>query len=220
MAFQLLSHLIAAHSLWVNSGNACTECMNAVFESYFYNFCNFAQDNWSEVLPMAQLAIANQTAASTGFSPFFLDHGFHLETLQLAEPVTDELQQSSSSSARARIADKLKNALEVAQKGIHPVFHVDLLWPAANDPFPSQCNDDYQPPAVLVDGKEEYQVEHILDYQQIRCGRGFQRQYLVKWTGYLHPEWTAAHNMKNTAALDEWEQCHEIQSSTGDGDDS
>ena len=75
--------------------------MNAVFESYLRNFCNFAQDNWSEILPMAQLAIANQTAASTGFSPFFLDHGFHLETLQLAEPVTDELQQPSNSSAGA-----------------------------------------------------------------------------------------------------------------------
>lgn len=266
-----------------------TERMNAVVESYLRNFCNFAQDNWSEILPMAQLAIANQTAASTGFSPFFLDHGFHLETLQLVEPVTEELQQSSSGSAGARIADKLKNALEVAQselaaaqerqeqyanryrnlaphykpgdkvwlalhnirtsrpskkldvrqakytvlaqispyayrlntpEGIHPVFHVDLLRPAANNPFPSQRNDDYQPPAVLVDGEEEYQVERILDYRQIRRGRGFQRQYLVKWTGYLHPEWTAAHNMENTAALDEWEQRHGSQSPVRDGDDS
>ena len=89
--------------------------MNSVVESYLCNFCNFAQDNWSEILPMAQLAIANQTAASTGFSPFFLDHGFHLETLQLVEPVTEEVQQSSSGSAGARIADKLKNALEAAQ---------------------------------------------------------------------------------------------------------
>ena len=78
-----------------------TERMNAVIESYLCNFCNFTQDNWSEILPMAQLAIANQTAASTGFSPFFLDHGFHLETLQLTEPVTDEPQQSPSSSAGA-----------------------------------------------------------------------------------------------------------------------
>ena len=216
-----------------------TERMNAVIESYLRNFCNFAQDNWSEILPMAQLAIANQTAASTAFSPFFLDHGFHLETLQLTEPVTDEPQQSPSSSAGARIAEKLKNALEVAQselaaaqerqeqyanryrnlaphykpgdkvwlnlqnirtsrpskkldvrqakytvlaqispyayrlntpEGIHPVFHVDLLRQAANDPFPSQRNDDYQPPAVLVDGEEEYQVERILDYRQIRRG--------------------------------------------------
>lgn len=254
-----------------------TERMNAVVESYIRNFCNFAQDNWMEILPMAQLAISNQTAASTGFSPFFLDHGFHLETLPLSEPSTDEPRQSSAGSTGTRIADKLKNALEVAQaelaaaqerqeqyanryrdlaphykpgdkvwlslrnirtnrpskkldarqakytvlaqvnphayrlntpEGIHPVFHVDLLRPAANDPFPSQRNDDYQPPATLVDGEEEYQVERILDYRQIRRGRGFQRQYLVKWTGYQHPEWNAAHHMEDTAALEEWEHRH------------
>ena len=32
--------------------------------------------------------------------------------------------------------------------GIHPVFHVDLLRPAATDPFPSQQSDDPQPPAI------------------------------------------------------------------------
>ena len=111
------------------------------------------------------------------------------------------------------------NTPEVAE-GIHPVFHVDLLRPAANNPFPGQRNDGSQPPAVFVDGEEEYQVERILDYRQIRRGRRFQRQYLVNWTGYLHPEWTAAHNMENTAALDEWEQRNGSQSSMGDGDDS
>lgn len=186
-----------------------------------------------------RLIFSRWTTASTGFSAFFLDRGFHLETLQLAEPVTNELQQSSTSSTGAQIADKLKNALEIAQselaaaqgrqeqyanryqnlaphykpgdkvwlslqnirtsrpskkldvhqakytdlaqispyayrlntpEGIHPVFHVGLLRPAANDPFTSQRNDDYQSPAVLVDGEEEYQVERILDYRQIRRG--------------------------------------------------
>lgn len=254
-----------------------TERMNAVVESYLRNFCNFAQDDWACILPMAQLAMSNQTAASTGLSPFFLDHGFHLETLTLDETAESRPSRATDHMTGERIADKLRNALEVAQAelaaaqerqehyanryrnlapdykpgdkvwltlrnirtnrpskkldvrqakytvlervsphayrlntptGIHPVFHVDLLRPAANDPFPSQRNDDYQPPPTLVDGQEEYHVERILDYRQIRRGRGFQRQYLVKWVGYQYPEWTSAHNMEDTSALDEWEREH------------
>jgi hypothetical protein len=43
------------------------------------------------------------------------------------------------------------------------VFHVSLLWPAANNLFPSQSNDDYQPPPKLVDGEAEYVVKEILE---------------------------------------------------------
>ena len=48
--------------------------------------------------------------------------------------------------------------------GIHPVFHVDKLQPASTDPFPSQHSDDYQPPAILVEGEEEWLIERLLEY--------------------------------------------------------
>ena len=42
---------------------------------------------------------------------------------------------------------------------IHPVFHVDLLQPASQDPLPSQHSDDYQPLGVIVNNYKEYQVK-------------------------------------------------------------
>jgi hypothetical protein len=50
--------------------------------------------------------------------------------------------------------------------GIHNVFHVSLLRPATDDPFPSQSNGDYQPPPRLVNGEAEYLVEEILQERE------------------------------------------------------
>ena len=68
----------------------------------------------------------------------------------------------------------------------HPVFHVSLLCPVANDPLPSQRQDPSPP--VEVDGVEEFEVEEVLDSRLDRRGRGRPRlKYTVKWTGYDQP---------------------------------
>jgi hypothetical protein len=54
--------------------------------------------------------------------------------------------------------------------GIYPVFHVKLVRLAAIDPFPSQIMDDTQPPPLLVNGEEEYEVKHILAIQRRKIG--------------------------------------------------
>ena len=64
--------------------------------------------------------------------------------------------------------------------GIHDVFHASLLSPyretAAHRPNFSR------PPPDLIDGEEEYEVEHIVNHR--RHGRARQLQYLIKWKGY------------------------------------
>lgn len=88
--------------------------------------------------------------------------------------------------------------------GIHPVFHVDLLHLASDDPFPSQPSDDQQPPAVLVDGEQEYEVERIVDEKRTKRGRGTKLWYRVKWRGYAKTTWEAADSLSEAVALDEW----------------
>lgn len=254
-----------------------TERMNATLEAYLRVFCDRIQSNWAFLLPMAQLTICNRDAASTGISPFFLDHGYNIEPVQLQteEGINFEAQDAGTMREKGcRIAAKLKGALEVAttelaaaqQKyedyanrqrdaaynhrvgdkvwldlrnirterpskkldarhakytvlekvgshayrldvpnTIHNVFHAVLLRPAASDPFPSQQNNDYQPPAKLIEGEEEWEVECILDERKKRIGRGFRRQFLVKWVGYQTPTWNNAVEMEDTRALDDWE---------------
>lgn len=254
-----------------------TERMNATIELFLRSFCNHAQSNWASLLPMAQLAICGRDAASTGVSPFFLDHGYNVEAFQLEEDAEIDLSAPDMGTMHERgerIAAKLKGALDIAttelavaqqrqedytnrrrdaapeyQVGqkvwldlrnirterpskklgsrqakftvlekvgshayrlntpstIHNVFHTMLLRPAATDPFPSQRKDDYQPPAEMVDGVEEYTIERIMDERFRRWGRGERHEFLVKYIGWQEPEWNDARNMEDTMALDDWE---------------
>jgi len=99
---------------------------------------------------------------------------------------------------------------------IHDVFHTTLLRPAGTRPLPSQTRHDYQPPAHLVEGNEEYLVDSILDERTIRRGRGHMKQYLVRWTGYARPTWEPARSMEDTEALDHWLQHHNALAEGGE----
>jgi hypothetical protein len=87
--------------------------------------------------------------------------------------------------------------------GIHNAFHTRLLRPVKSHPLPGQIVADPQPPALLVDGHEEYEIEQILDQKRAR-GRNNQ-QYLVKWKGYVRPTWEPQAAVQDTVALDAWE---------------
>lgn len=94
-------------------------------------------------------------------------------------------------------------------RGLHPIFHVDLVQRAADDPLPSQRLADERPPPELVmtdadDDLAEYQVEEILAAKNAP-GRGSNRNVLVKWKGYVQPTWEPLESMVHTEALDRFE---------------
>ena len=66
------------------------------------------------------------------------------------------------------------------QWNIHPMFHADLLMPYKETEF--HGHNFERPLPDLIDGEEEYEVEHILNSRHF--GRGRQVQYLVHWKGY------------------------------------
>jgi len=78
----------------------------------------------------------------------------------------------------------------------HPVFHVSLLKPYQHSP--DEFARPTPPPPAIVEsdtGREEYEVETILDKRIIRK----KTQYLVKWVGYpLHDAtWEPVQNLSN-----------------------
>jgi Integrase core domain/Chromo (CHRromatin Organisation MOdifier) domain len=58
-------------------GDGQTECMNQTLEQYLHVYCNYQQDNWSDLLPLAEFAYNNSLNATTGISPFFANKGYH-----------------------------------------------------------------------------------------------------------------------------------------------
>ena len=91
--------------------------------------------------------------------------------------------------------------------GIENVFHIILLKRAANDPLPSQVQDDMQPPAITYDkgnpnsNEGEWHIDHIQDIKKTRRGT----KLLVKWTGYVKPTWEPLESFLDTEALDRFE---------------
>ena len=58
-------------------GDGQTERMNQTLEQYLHVYCNYQQDNWSELLPLAEFAYNNAPSTTTGVSPFFANKGYH-----------------------------------------------------------------------------------------------------------------------------------------------
>ena len=46
-------------------------------KQYLHVYCNYQQDNWSELLPLVEFAYNNAPSATTGVSPFFANKGYH-----------------------------------------------------------------------------------------------------------------------------------------------
>ena len=88
---------------------------------------------------------------------------------------------------------------------IHDVFHVSLLEPYTANTLPDRIQPP--PPAVIVDGQEEFNVEAVLDSRFIRR----RLHYLVHWTGYDNSErsWEpASHFHKDDEVIADFHRTH------------
>jgi hypothetical protein len=57
-----------------------TERVNQVLEAYLQEYCNYEQNDWAELLPLAEYAYNNSFSSATGLSPFYANYGFHPRT--------------------------------------------------------------------------------------------------------------------------------------------
>ena len=58
-------------------GDGQTERLNQTLEQYLRIFCNYQQDNWSELLPLAKFTYNNAPSTTMGMSPFYTNKGYH-----------------------------------------------------------------------------------------------------------------------------------------------
>ncbi|KAI0996740.1 hypothetical protein K3495_g11442 [Podosphaera aphanis] len=78
-----------------------TEHMNQEVLANLRSFTSYSQFEWAKMLPAAQLALNNRDSSVSGLSPFFSEHGYH------AEPI--ELKASSNITPRTKPAKLAEN---------------------------------------------------------------------------------------------------------------
>lgn len=83
---------------------------------------------------------------------------------------------------------------------VHPVIHVSLLEPAAEDWITGQVA--IPSPPVVLEGHEKWEVEEVLDSRLFRR----QPQYLSKWLEYDMHTWELPSCLEN--ALEVVERIH------------
>jgi hypothetical protein len=93
-----------------------TERVNQVLEQYLRIFCDYQQDDWYQLLPLAEFAYNNASHSSTGTSPFYANFGYHPRAT-----VNATIESSSNPSAEDLISrlkhehERLKTHLQEAQ---------------------------------------------------------------------------------------------------------
>lgn len=119
-ACQLLKITRRLSTAWNPETDGSTERMNQTIETFLRNFVAFDMRDWSKWTAVAELAINQRDAASTGVSPFFLMHGYHVDPLQLFEQpvVRNDLTRKSPAQKADEIVHKLQEAREYAQSAM------------------------------------------------------------------------------------------------------
>ena len=70
-----------------------TEKVNQSLEQYLRQYCNYEQDNWYDLLSLAEYAYNNSATKATQMSPFDVNYGFHPRTTW---PVEQESKNPTS----------------------------------------------------------------------------------------------------------------------------
>ena len=102
-----------------------TERQNSTMEAYLRAFVNFKQNNWVRLLPMAEFAYNNAKNASTGFTPFELNCGYHPRV-----SYEEDLDPRSKLRTAEELSSELRELMTVCQQNLH---HAQELQKRAHD---------------------------------------------------------------------------------------
>ena len=98
-----------------------TERANQVIQPYLHTYTTFSQDNWEDLLGIAQLAINNWVATSTGINPFFITHRYNTPLLNYniaAAANTEDRGARTPAEIKRKITRKLREVSDFAQAAI------------------------------------------------------------------------------------------------------
>src|SRR5882724_3180251 len=115
-----------------------TERFNQILEQYLRVYINYQQDNWVNLLPLAEFAYNNTSHSATMVTPFFANKGFHPKLEVSLEPVVSDTAHQVATDLKELhryLRDQISRALK--QYEVHsasrrlpiPPFKVgDTVW--------------------------------------------------------------------------------------------
>lgn len=90
------------------------ERRNQEIQAYLRCYISFAQDDWEDFLPAAMLSLNSRNNAATGISPFFIEHGYHMEPIPISDHDADKKRESPEARA-SQLMRKLQQVREFTQ---------------------------------------------------------------------------------------------------------
>ena len=126
-------------------GGGQTEHINQTLEQYLCIFCNYQQDNWSDLLLLAEFAYNNSPNATTGVSPFFTNKGYHPNISVHPE------QDLASQHARDFVIDLDE---------LHTTVHEQILLAQKHYQGPTDARQT-PPPPIQIGDQVYVQSKHI-----------------------------------------------------------
>jgi hypothetical protein len=119
---RVCSHLSIDHRLSTSfypQTDGHTKRQNQTMEQYPRAFATYAQDNWVDLLPLAEFAYNNSVHVTTRLTPFFANYGYHPE-MHFKPPLPDAWFRSEKAAderlGRLQTArDRLRESILEAQ---------------------------------------------------------------------------------------------------------
>jgi len=104
-----------------------TERTNQVLEGYLRNFVNYDQNDWYQMLPLAEYAYNNSKASAHKLTPFFANYGFHPQTEWMKEREAKKPRSHNVYALDENRAGKHKNNPRANKRS-----HEGILRPKSN----------------------------------------------------------------------------------------
>ena len=105
--------------------NGQTKRQNSTMEAYLRAFVNSKQNNWACLLPMAEFTYNNAKNASTSYTPFELNYGFHLKV-----SFKNNIDPHSRSCSTDKLVKELRELMDIYQQNL---FYAQKLQKRAYD---------------------------------------------------------------------------------------
>ena len=99
-------------------GDGQTERVNQTLEQYVRIFCNYQQDDWVKLLPVAEFVYNNSPNATTGISPFYANKGYNPRLAIEPDFHTTNFRTRQHLESLRKIQENLRKHILSAQESI------------------------------------------------------------------------------------------------------